>query len=479
MPSTTRRRTAGCACPPRRNPRAARRPSRGAPSARCCGSRNAPPAPSRSTCWYPPGDEPLALLALRAGRPVLALQQGAQSLVEVDLLAADQADPLQPAAGHVQLLGARQEVRVGPDPVEPVDVGRGQHLAAEALALGRRGTFGVGPQELGEEPVGGLRVGQPPAHRRLDRLQGREPAFQGAPGDYHGVPGGQGQQHLELADGRLQGGARRAEQALAALQQLLEGVRAAALQRLEPVHQAGGVRVGLAGDVVDHPVQVVAQPAHPREQPLAGSKAPTFSGSSSTRAGSPGGMASSYWPSTERASCPTTVPACRPASSPPRRPTMSPAPGRPVAPSEPSASVIRLAPGSTRGANSGSTASAQSGRLSGRAASATPGAGRLVAGSTQSSARRRRSSQTRASPGSGAAAGLGSCGVIPRVSAPAAVATATWRASSQLTGPEPVAMSLANSRNSGMRPKKSAPSPGTSDMASSYSWGPAKKVAAG
>src|SRR6266508_4088778 len=454
MPSTTRRRTAGCACPPRRNPRAARRPSRGAPSARCCGSRNAPPAPSRSTCWYPPGDEPLALLALRAGRPVLALQQGAQSLVEVDLLAADQADPLQPAAGHVQLLGARQEVRVGPDPVEPVDVGRGQHLAAEALAPGRRGAFGAGTQELGEQPVGGLRVGQPPAHRRLDRLQGREPAFQGAPGDHHGVPGGQ-------------------------VQQLLEGVRAAALQRLEPVHQAGGVRVGLAGDVVDHPVQVVAQPAHPREQPLAGSKAPTFSGSSSTRAGSPGGMASSYWPSTERASCPTTVPACRPASSPPRRPTMSPAPGRPVAPSEPSASVIRLAPGSTRGANSGSTASAQSGRLSGRAASATPGPGRLVTGSTQSSARRRRSSQTRASPGSGAAAGLGSCGVIPRVSAPAAVATATWRASSQLTGPEPVAMSLANSRNSGMRPKKSAPSPGTSDMASSYSWGPAKKVAAG
>ena len=55
---------------------------------------------------------------------------------------------------------------------------------------------------------------------------------------------------------------------------------------------------------------------------------------------------------------------------------------------------------------------------------------------------------------------------MPRSSAPAAVATATCRASSQLTGPLAVAISLANSRNNGIRPKKSAPPPGPSVMPS-------------
>src|SRR4029450_777169 len=73
-------------------------------------------------------------------------------------------------------------------------------------------------------------------------------------------------------------------------------------------------------------------------------------------------------------------------------------------------------------------------------------------------------SQERASPGSGGAAGRGSWGSIPRASAPAAVATATWRASSQFTGPLAVAISLANSRNNGIRPKKSPVPPGPSVM---------------
>ena len=132
----------------------------------------------------------------------------------------------------------------------------------------------------------------------------------------------------------------------------------------------------------------------------------------------------------------------------------------------PRASATRRAPGSTRGAKPPRTASAQSGRFTGRAARATPGAGRLVTGSTQSSARRRRSSQDRASPGSGAAAGRGSWGIMPRSSAPAAVATATCRASSQLTGPLAVAISLANSRNNGIRPKKSPLPPSPSVMPS-------------
>ena len=199
------------------------------------------------------------------------------------------------------------------------------------------------------------------------------------------------------------------------------------------------------------------------------SKSVTFSGTSSTLAGSVAGMASSYWPSTERASWPTRVPTWRPATRPPTRPTMSPTPGGPIPAPVPRASATRRAPGSTRGAKPPRTASAQSGRFTGLATRATPGAGRLVTGSTQSSARRRRSSQDRASPGSGAAAGLGSWGIMPRSSAPAAVATATCRASSQLTGPLAVAISLANSRNNGIRPKKSAPPPGPSVMPQCYS----------
>src|SRR5215212_10257622 len=194
------------------------------------------------------------------------------------------------------------------------------------------------------------------------------------------------------------------------------------------------------------------------------SKSTTFSGTSSTLAGSGGAMASSYWSSTERASWPTRVPTCSPAIRPPTPPTMSPTPGGPTPAPVPSASATRRAPGSTSGANPPRTASAQSGRFTGRAATATPGAGRLVTGSTQSSARRSRSSQERVSPGSGAAAGRGSWGIIPRSSAPAAVATATWRASSQLTGPLAVAISRANSRNNGIRPKKSPAPPGPSVM---------------
>src|SRR3712207_7421595 len=50
-----------------------------------------------------PGVRPvLAVLRLRVRPAFLATQEGTQALVQVDLLAADQADPLQPAAGDVQ-----------------------------------------------------------------------------------------------------------------------------------------------------------------------------------------------------------------------------------------------------------------------------------------------------------------------------------------------------------------------------------------
>ena len=111
---------------------------------------------------------------------LLGLQEGAQALVEVDLGAADQADPLQPAAGHVQL-GGGQVLQVRPDPVEAVDVGGGQDLPAEALAPGRGGVVEVGPQQQGEQAGRGLGVGVAPADRGLDGGRAGEPALQGRP----------------------------------------------------------------------------------------------------------------------------------------------------------------------------------------------------------------------------------------------------------------------------------------------------------
>src|SRR6185436_13488976 len=102
--------------------------------------------------WVVPGPSGVRALvgvgALAAGRVpvsgrVAGLQEGAQALVQVDLLAPDQAGPLQPAPGNVQLRGGRQVLGVGPDPVEAVDVGGAQDLPAEALAPGRGRPVGV------------------------------------------------------------------------------------------------------------------------------------------------------------------------------------------------------------------------------------------------------------------------------------------------------------------------------------------------
>ncbi len=287
--------------------------------------------------------------------------------------------------------------------------------------------------------AGRLGVGVAAGDRGLDGGQAGQPALQGPPGDHQGVARGQGEQHLQAPGGRLEGGAGRAQQPLAAArEQLLEGLGVGHVHRLEPVHHLGGVGLGLEGDVVHHPAQLLGQPRHPGEQALAGHlmagqpepqlvagqvgrlarSRPRSRAPAAPWPGRRAGMASSYWPSTERASWPTRVPTWSPATRPPTRPTMSPTPGDPMPAPVPSASATRRAPGSTRGAKPPRTASAQSGRFTGLATRATPGPGRLVTGSTQSSARRRRSSQDRASPGSGAAAGLWQLGHHAQVLGP-------------------------------------------------------------
>jgi hypothetical protein len=191
--------------------------------------------------------------------------------------------------------------------------------------------------------------------------------------------------------------------------------------------------------------------------PAEPSNSATFSGTTITLAGSRLGRPRSYWARASRASCPTRPPICRPASRLPSLPITWPISSGVAPASGRRASVSRRAPGSTSGASSPRMASAQSGRLTGWAVRVNPRPARLVTGSTQSSARRRRSSHSARSLGGGAGAGRGSAGVAPNASAPTAVATATCLASSQLTGPDSLASSLANSRNRGMRPKKSAP----------------------
>ena len=91
------------------------------------------------------------------------------------------------------------------------------------------------------------------------------------PGSRPSRAGRQGEQHLQPAGGRLEGGARRAQQPLAAAgEQLLEGLGVGHVERLEPVHHLGGVGLGLEGDVVHHPAELLGQPRHPGEQALAG-----------------------------------------------------------------------------------------------------------------------------------------------------------------------------------------------------------------
>jgi hypothetical protein len=90
-----------------------------------------------------------------------------------------------------------------PHPVEPVDVGGGQHLAAEPLAPRRAGALGVGPKELREQRVGAVAVGHPRPHRALDRGQRRQPSGQHPLADHQGVAVGQREQHLEPRGGRL------------------------------------------------------------------------------------------------------------------------------------------------------------------------------------------------------------------------------------------------------------------------------------
>ena len=358
-----------------------------------------------------------------------------------------------------------------PDPVEAVDIGGAQDLPAEAHAPGRGRAVGVGPEQQGEQAAGRLGVGVAAGDRGLDGGQAGEAALQGPPGDHQGVAGGQGEQDLQAPGGRLEGGAGRAEQPLApAREELLEGLGVGHVHRLEPVHHPGGVGLGLEGDVVHHPAQLLGQPGHAGEQALAGhlmagQPEPQLVAGQVGRllelgdvlgdqqhlgrvGGRHGQLVLAEHGAGELADQGADLEAGDQAADPADHVAD---PGRPMPAPVPRASATRRAPGSTRGAKPPRTASAQSGRFTGLAARATPGAGRLVTGSTQSSARRRRSSQDRASPGSGAAAGLGSWGIMPRSSAPAAVATATCRASSQFTGPLAVAISLANSRNNGIR----------------------------
>jgi hypothetical protein len=82
---------------------------------------------------------------------------------------------------------------VRPDPVEAVHVGGGQHLAAEALAPGRRGAARVGAQQPREQGVGALVVRQAGAHRRLDRGQGRQAPGEHPVAQHHRVAAGQRQ----------------------------------------------------------------------------------------------------------------------------------------------------------------------------------------------------------------------------------------------------------------------------------------------
>ena len=158
-----------------------------------------------------------------------------------------------------------------PDLVEAVDVGGGQDLPAEALAPGRGRAVGVGPEEQGEQAGRGLRVGVAAGDRGLDGPEPGEAALQGPAGDRQGVARRQGEQDLQAPGGRLEGGAGRAQQPLApARQQLLEGLGVGHVHRLEPVHHPAGVGLGLEGDVVHHPAQLLGQPGHAGEQALAG-----------------------------------------------------------------------------------------------------------------------------------------------------------------------------------------------------------------
>ena len=114
----------------------------------------------------------VVLLPVPAVPALLGLQEGAQALVEVDRLAADQAHPLQPATGHVQLLGGAAgspgATRPGPGPRcrwRRGPRGRSARPWAAAPGPGR-------PGAVANRRAVGLGVGVAAADRGLDGVQG-------------------------------------------------------------------------------------------------------------------------------------------------------------------------------------------------------------------------------------------------------------------------------------------------------------------